>query len=198
VIPIPFTLTAQDALIVVDVQNDFTPGGALAVPAGDKIIPVINRFLPCFQHRVFTRDWHPPNHVSFSAKPEYRDLSWPPHCVQNTRGAEFHPDLQVAPDDKIVSKGDRPDIEALSGFQGTDLAAWLSGQGVKRVFVSGLATEFCVKNTALDAIRAGFETILVLDAARGIEKPKGSSQAAVQAMVQAGVKIATSRDLNCP
>jgi nicotinamidase/pyrazinamidase len=163
-------LDPHDALIVVDVQNCFCPGGSLGVPEGDEVVPVVNRLLPLFSHRAFTRDWHPPNHVSFAADPEFKDKSWPAHCVQNTQGAEFHPDLEVPSDALVVSKGDDPATEAYSGFQSTsqDLAGWLRERGVQRVFVTGLATDYCVRATSLDAKGAGFEVVLVEDAARGV------------------------------
>ncbi len=160
-----------DALIVVDVQNCFLPGGSLGVEEGDRVIPVINRLMPLFEHKVYTRDWHPPDHVSFAAEsPEYRDLSWPPHCVQNTEGAEFSTALDMVPDSLVVSKGDDPEREAYSGFQasGVELAAELRARGVERVFVTGLATDYCVRATALDAKKAGFAVVLVEDAVRGV------------------------------
>lgn len=191
----PMTPTTHDALLVVDVQNDFTPGGALAVPEGDEVVPVINRLLPGFALRVFTRDWHPPNHVSFSAAPEFRHLSWPPHCVQNTRGAEFHPGLAVGPQDWVVSKGDQPETEALSAFQGTDLAERLTRAGIRRVFVAGLATEYCVRRTAEDALRAGFAVVVIQDACRGIDSPAGSVPTALRELAAAGATLIASREV---
>lgn len=159
-----------DALIVVDVQNDFCPGGTLAVEGGDTVVPEINRLVPLFDHIVFTRDRHPADHLSFSDRPEYRDGSWPPHCVQGTEGAQFHPALKVPDGALIVSKGDDPDVEAYSGFQATsaDLVAWLRERGVERVFVAGLATDYCVAATSLDARRAGFDVFVLEDAVRGV------------------------------
>ena len=176
-----------DALIVVDVQNDFCPGGALAVAEGDLVVPVVNRLLPLFLHRVFTRDWHPPDHVSFADAPEFRDKSWPAHCVQNTPGAEFHPDLVVPPDALIVSKGDDPGREAYSGFQagGVDLAGWLNERGVRHVFITGLATDYCVRATALDARAAGFEVTVIEDAVRGVAPE--TTAAALRDLDRAGV-----------
>lgn len=180
---------------MVDVQNDFCPGGALAVAEGDLVVPVVNRLLPLFGHRVFTRDWHPPNHISFADPPEFRDRSWPPHCVQNTPGAAFHPDLVVPPDALIVSKGDDPDREAYSGFQagGIDLAGRLRERGVRRVFVTGLATDYCVRATALDARAAGFEVTLVEDAIRGVAPE--TTAAALRDLDEAGVARTTSVSL---
>lgn len=161
---------AADALVVVDVQRDFCPGGSLGVPEGDQIIPVINRLIPMFRHWVYTRDWHPPNHVSFSAKPEYRDLSWPPHAMQGTPGAAWCPGLEVPADAIIVSHGYDPNKESYSGFEGKelDLAAFLRARGVDRLFVTGLATDYCVRQTALDGRAAGFGVFLIEDAVRGI------------------------------
>jgi len=185
-------LHERDAIIVVDVQNDFCPGGALAVAEGDLVVPVVNRLLPFFRHRAFTRDWHPPDHVSFADTPEFRDKSWPPHCVQHTPGAAFHPDLVVPPDALVVSKGDDPEREAYSGFQagGVNLAEWLRVRGVRRVFVTGLATDYCVRATALDARAAGFEVTLVEDATRGVAPE--STAAALRDLDQAGVARTTS------
>ena len=185
----------RDALIVVDVQNDFCPGGSLAVAEGDLVVPVVNRLLPLFRHRVFTRDWHPPDHVSFADLPEFRDKSWPAHCVRDTPGAAFHPDLIVPPDALIVSKGDDPEREAYSGFQagGTDLAAWLRGHDVRRVFVTGLAADYCVRATALDALAAGFEVVLIEDATRGVAPE--TTAAALLDLDQAGVARTTSAAL---
>jgi nicotinamidase/pyrazinamidase len=189
------TITAQDALIVVDVQNDFMPGGSLGVDEGDVVVPLINRLVPLFEHVVYTRDWHPVDHVSFDDPPEYRDGSWPAHCVQGTRGAEFHRDLKVADGSLIVSKGDDPRAEAYSGFQATsvDLAGWLREHGIERLMVAGLATDYCVRATALDAVRAGFEVRLVEDAVRGVAAD--SSRDAFEEMRRAGVGFTTAVSL---
>ncbi len=191
----PLTITSSDALIVVDMQNDFMPGGTLAVSGGDEVIPLINRLLAVFPTRVFTRDWHPLDHTSFAVSPAFKDGSWPAHCVQETRGAEFHPDLESGSADKIVSKADRPDKEAYSGFVDTDLAPWLKQRNIQRVFVTGVAMEYCVKATALDALRAGFEVWLIQDAVRGVNQPPGSGEKTVQAMQAAGVNLTSSREL---
>ncbi|MBN1320673.1 MAG: nicotinamidase [Thermoleophilia bacterium] len=161
---------AHDALIVVDVQNDFCPGGSLAVPDGDAVIPVINRIVPFFGRWIYTRDWHPADHSSFSDLPEYRDGSWPPHCVQGTPGSDWCKALDMPMNAILVTKGDDPGQEAYSGFQvkRLDLAAFLHGHDVERVFITGLATEYCVRQTALDALTAGFTVYLVEDAVRGI------------------------------
>lgn len=184
-----------DALIVVDVQNDFCPGGPLAVKAGDEVIPVINRLIPNFHHVVFTRDWHPPDHISFSGNPRFVDKSWPPHCVAGTPGAQLNSGLQVPADTLIVNKGTDRDKEAYSGFQDTGLARMLGEKGVKRVFVCGLATDYCVKNTALDAVLSGFQTAVIEDAIRGVDIPEGSAAAALKEMRRAGIQIVPSSDL---
>lgn len=156
------------ALIVVDVQNDFCPGGALAVPEGDQVVPVVNALARAFARRgrpvVATQDWHPADHVSFRE----RGGPWPPHCVQGTPGADLHPELRREPITHVVRKAYRPDQEAYSGFQGTGLAELLRGLGVEEVYVCGVATDYCVNATALDAARAGFRTAVVEDATRPV------------------------------
>lgn len=161
---------AHDALIVVDVQADFCQGGALPVPDGDAVIPVINRILPMFGRWFYTRDWHPADHVSFSAQPEYSDMSWPPHAVQGTPGAGWCKGLEMPMNAILVSKGDNPQREAYSGFQNTqfDLAQFLKLRKVERVFICGLALDYCVRQTSLDAVAAGFTVYLIEDATRGI------------------------------
>ena len=187
-------LSAADALIVVDMQNDFMPGGTLGVAGGDAIVPLINRLAEGFKTRVFSRDWHPVNHISFSPKPEYKDLSWPAHCVQKTPGAEFHPALNVKLADLIVDKAFLPDRENYSAFEDSDLTAWLQGRGIQRVFICGLALDYCVKATALDAVRKGFRCFVLLDAVRAVHTPEGSN-AAVAAMRLAGVEMIFSHEM---
>lgn len=185
-----------DALIVVDVQNCFLPGGSLGVEGGDEVVPVINELIPHFEHHIFTRDWHPENHVSFAKdRPEFRDLSWPPHCVQNTEGAQFSSQLNLPPDALVVSKGTDPDREAYSGFQATevDLAQELRSRGVTRVFVTGLAADYCVRATALDARKAGFDVVLVRDATRGVAPE--TTERAFRQMEDAGVNIVSSNEI---
>jgi nicotinamidase/pyrazinamidase len=184
----------SDALIVVDVQNDFLPGGSLAVKDGDQVVPVLNALMDKFKVRVFTRDWHPEGHVSFAAAPRFSDQSWPRHCVRNTPGGAFASRLKVPKDAIIVSKGTVKDQEAYSGFQGTDLARGLKARGVKRVFVGGLATDYCVKATVLDAIKNGFAALLIRDAARGVDVPPGTAQKAVEEMEKAGAGIVNSAE----
>jgi len=185
----------NDAIIVVDVQNDFLPGGSMGVKDGDAVVPVINRLLPFFKTRVFTRDWHPEDHVSFSSAPQFTDMSWPPHAVRGTKGAEYHPELQVPEDAIIVSKAPEKDKEAYSGFQATDLAGQLGDKGVKRVFVGGVATDYCVKFTVEDALKEGFETYVVEDACRAVDVPEGNGQAALDDMKKQGAKLITSSDI---
>jgi nicotinamidase/pyrazinamidase len=181
----------RDALIIVDLQNDFCPGGALPVPTGHEVILPIN---PLLQHRwlsVATRDWHPADHCSF--KP--RGGPWPPHCVQQTLGAELHPELDATKIKLIIQKGSHPDQEAYSGFQGTGLAHILRDKGVKRVVLCGLATDYCVRATAHDALQEGFEVIVLEDAIRGVEVNTGDCQRTIQELRQAGAQMAVSADL---
>jgi nicotinamidase/pyrazinamidase len=176
----------RDALIVVDVQNDFCSGGSLPVPDGDQVIPSLNALLRranCFI--AATRDWHPEDHCSFTAQ----GGPWPVHCVADTWGADFHPALDRSRLQLIVSTATAPDQEAYSGFQGTSLAEILRDRGVERVLVGGLATDYCVKATALDARREGFEVIILEDAIRGVEVNPGDSDRALDEMRQAGCAI---------
>jgi nicotinamidase/pyrazinamidase len=152
-----------DALIVVDIQCDFCPGGALAVPDGDAVVPAINRLLALTDWlAIATRDWHPGDHCSFVTQGGI----WPVHCVAETPGAAFHPALETARIQAVVSKATTREAEAYSGFQGTDLAAQLDARAVRRLFIVGLATDYCVKATALDARRAGFAVVVLEDAMR--------------------------------
>lgn len=191
-------LSRDDALIIVDVQRDFCPGGALPVPAGDKVVPILNEYIRLFgkaNARTFaTRDWHPLNHVSFKEK----GGPWPPHCIQNSEGAKFHPNLQLPADTYTVSKAMDPSKESYSGFDGTPLDALLNQKGVKRVFVGGLATDYCVKNTALDAIERGYETILLLDAVKGINAKPDDAEKAIYAMIAKGAEAAILKDFPEP
>lgn len=185
----------SDALVVVDVQRDFCPGGALAVTGGDAIVPVINQLTPRFQRQVFTRDWHPANHCSFSSAPRWVDGSWPAHCVQDTAGAEFHPDLVVPSSALVLNKATVAEKDAYSGFDGTNLADDLRRLTVRRVFVCGLATDYCVRATALDALQNGFSVALIEDACRGVDNPAGAVTQAISEMTTAGVTALQSRDL---
>lgn len=184
-----------DALIVVDVQRDFCPGGALAVRDGDAVVPAINRILPQFQHRFFTRDWHPQNHCSFSPNPRFADQSWPMHCVRESEGAAFPSQLIVPSDAVVVDKGTHPEREAYSGFEDTDLAELLRRRGIQRIFVCGLATDYCVKATALDGLKNGLQVIVVEDACRGVDVPPGTVAQAIEAMQRAGIEFCMSGDL---
>ncbi len=179
-----------DALIVVDVQNDFMPGGALPVPDGDKVVEPLNRYIDLFERNgnpvFFTRDWHPENHISFKG---YGGI-WPPHCVQDTEGAKFHPDLKIPLDNKfIISKGTSRDFDAYSGFQGTILNDLLKERGIKRVFVGGVATDYCVKNTVLGALNLGYQTFVLEDAIKGVDVNKGDSDKALENMLSKGAVI---------
>lgn len=180
-----------DALIVVDLQNDFLPGGALGVPQGDLVVPVIGRYLRLFHQRglpIFaTRDWHPPRHISFRE----RGGAWPPHCIAGTTGAAFAPGLRLPPGTTVISKADEPDRDAYSAFQGTDLAARLRTSGTSRVFVGGLATDYCVLETVKDAIEAGFEAVLLSDACRAVNVSPGDGAAAEDEMRRRGAGFTT-------
>ena len=185
---------ARDALVIVDVQNDFCPRGALGVPEGDRVVPVLNRYLERFAARgawVFvSRDWHPQETAHFKSGGGV----WPPHCVQGTAGAEFHPDLVLPPETTLVSKGMDPKSDAYSCFQaqtedGSPFAAELSARGVSRLFIGGLATDYCVKSTVLDGVRAGFDLIVLEDAIAAVDLTPGDGERAVTAMRAAGARV---------
>lgn len=188
-------ITDDSALIVVDVQNDFCPGGALPVPEGDKVVPVLNRYIHKFTERglpvYFTRDWHPEGHVSFKAQGGI----WPPHCIQGTEGARFHSGLFISSTAVIVSKGMSPRADAYSGFQGTDLHDQLKRRGIRRLFIGGLATDYCVKSTVLDALKKGFEAVLLSDGSKGVDVNPGDSERATEEMVKEGAIKITLRDI---
>ena len=193
------------ALIIVDVQNDFCPGGALPVPEGDAVVPVINRVQPGYDLVVATQDWHPANHGSFAANHPGRAVGdqivlaglpqtlWPVHCVQNTPGAAFHPGLNLNRIARVFRKGTDQAIDSYSGFfdnghrAATGLADFLRDRGVEEVHVCGLATDYCVKYTALDAVELGFRTALLADACRGVELHPGDVQRAIEEMQRRGV-----------
>jgi len=183
------------ALIIVDVQNDFCPGGSLAVPRGDEVVPVINDLIQRFREKaqliVATRDWHPEEHCSF----RLQGGPWPPHCIRGTEGARFHHDLNLDEQVLIISKGTQPDREAYSGFEGTDLQEKLQKAGVDQVYVCGLATDYCVKATALDARQGGFKTTVVTDAIRGVDVKEGDSQRALGEMKGKGIDLLLSREV---
>ena len=201
------------AFIIVDVQNDFTPGGALAVREGDQIIPVINELQAKFELIVATQDWHPADHSSFAAQHagckigDVIDLDgvpqimWPTHCVENTFGAEFHKNLDRQRISKVIPKGTDRAIDSYSGFfdnghrKSTALDAYLKEKHVSRVFICGLATDYCVKFTAIDAFELGYETSVVVDAVRGVELQEGDVARSLHDMQQLGIKLVDSRDI---
>jgi nicotinamidase/pyrazinamidase len=177
-----------DALIAVHVQNDFVPGGRLPVSEGDAVIPVMNRWIARFHALglpiVATRDWHPANHCSFVEQ----GGPWPPHCVAGSPGAAFHPQLVLPADAVVVSQATDPAHEAYSGFQGTDLGERLRAMGVTRLFIGGLATDYCVRETVLDARKEGFDVVLLEDAVRAVEVQRGDGARALEAMRAAGAR----------
>ena len=184
--------TETDALIVVDVQNTFCPGGTLPVREGDAVVAPLNAVMPLFPGRVWaTQDWHPGDHCSFAAQ----GGPWPPHAVQNTADAALHPGLDVGAVTHVVRKGTRADRDAYSGFDGTDLAERLRAAGVRRVFVGGLATDYCVKATALDARAAGFDVAVLADASRAVDVSPGDGEKALKAMEAAGCALTTTREI---
>lgn len=182
------TLTAQDALLIVDVQNDFLPGGALAVPAGDAVIAPLNRWIERFRAAglpiIASRDWHPVDHCSFSPQ----GGPWPPHCIAGSAGAAFAAALALPDDAWVISKATAKDAEAYSAFAGTDLDTRLQGRGIRRLFVGGLATDYCVKNTVLDALRLGYAVRLLTDAIRAVDVRPGDGERALAEMAAAGAE----------
>ncbi len=188
-----------DALIIIDVQNDFCPGGSLAVTGGDEVVPVLNQYIEQFTRAglpIFaTRDWHPENSRHF----KIHGGLWPPHCIQGTQGAEFRADLALPHDAVIVSAGMAPHEEGYSGFEGRDkngvgLGELLRASGVERIFVGGLATDYCVKETVLDALKQGFKVVLLQDAVRGVNLRAGDSERAIAEMVRAGASTTSPGD----
>ncbi len=203
----------MNALILVDLQNDFLPGGALAVPRGDDVLPLANRLQSRFPLVIATQDWHPANHASFAANHPGRQpgdvidlhglpqVLWPVHCVQNTSGADFAPSLERQRIQSVFQKGTDPEIDSYSGFfdnghrKSTGLGDYLREVGVQHVTLLGLATDYCVKATALDARTLGFATTLVVDACRGVELTPGDCERAIEEMRRADVRIITSDQL---
>src|SRR5215471_4981514 len=186
----------SDALVLVDIQNDFCPGGALAVPEGDQIVVVVNRIAPLFSYVAATEDWHPENHISFKEQ----DGPWPPHCVQGTMGAELHPALDRSGIDLIVRKGNRPDRDTFEGLQalnesGDSLDEILKSKGVDSIYVAGLATDYCVKATVLDALKKGFRVFAVTDAMRAVNPQPGDDARALEEMKAAGADLLTSQQV---
>jgi nicotinamidase/pyrazinamidase len=186
----------NSALILVDMQNDFCPGGALAVAEGDQTITVVNRLMPHFDLVVSTQDWHPANHISFAA----RGGPWPPHCVQGTFGAELHPQLKTDKISYYFRKATTPDKDAYSEFEGTDEQARplndvLHKLGVKRLYVAGLATDYCVKATVLDALKLGYDVYAITDGMRAVNvKPEDGAEALAE-MKSRGAHLITSGEL---
>lgn len=206
--------TTMKSLILVDIQNDFIPGGALAVPFGDEVVPVANRLQKLFDLVVATQDWHPENHGSFAANHpgknpgEVIDLNgldqvlWPVHCVQNTTGAEFVSDLDTSSVLKVFQKGTVPELDSYSGFfdnglrNATGLGDYLTGQGIHDVYLMGLATDYCVKFSALDAVRLGYKTYLIRDGCRGVDLVSGDVERSLSEMREAGVEVIDSMDID--
>ncbi len=207
--------SATDALLVIDLQNDFCPGGALAVAGGDDIVPAINSLAQKFAHVILTQDWHPPVHISFaSAHPGAQPYSaidasygsqtlWPDHCVQNTQGAAFHPGLSIPQAELILRKGFRANIDSYSAFLENDhttptgIAGYLRERGLTRLFLCGLAYDFCVRFSAIDGTALDFECLVLEDATRAVKLP-GSVDATDQAFEEAGIQRIQSADILAP
>ena len=171
------------ALMIVDLQNDFCPGGALPAPEGDKVVPVINKLMKTFDHIIASKDWHPEDSVHFTR--------WPKHCIKNTKGAEFHPDLNTENIDFVFLKGTEGEDDGYSAFDATNenFIEYLKRNHITDLYVTGLTTEFCVKETALDAARHDFNTFVVRDAVEGVKAKKGDEQEALAEMEAEGVKL---------
>ncbi|HOJ49418.1 MAG TPA: bifunctional nicotinamidase/pyrazinamidase [Spirochaetota bacterium] len=197
----------MNCLVIIDVQNDFCKGGALEVKGGDNIVPTINKISPYFDKVIATKDWHPINHISFAdthKKKVYDTINingvtqvlWPVHCVQATKGADFHPELDTRPIDIIIHKGTSPDIDSYSAFFENDkntetgLHYYLKGLKINDVYFVGLATDFCVFYSAMDSIRLGFNTYVIVDATKGVDV-NGSLDFSIKSMKEAGIKIIT-------
>jgi nicotinamidase/pyrazinamidase len=190
------------ALLIVDVQNDFCPGGALGVQNGDRIVPILNRYIERFAQAgmpIFvTRDWHPPMTTHFNTAGGV----WPPHCIQGSKGAEFHPDLRISNEAIILSKGTAVDEDSYSAFaaadaRGVPLQDLLRQRGIERIYVGGLATDYCVKETVLEGLMQGFEVVLLQDAVCGVNLQPEDSARAIDAMVKAGVTVASTVENFC-
>lgn len=189
------TIQRGDALVVVDVQNDFLPGGALPVPEGDRVIAPLNRAIELFRRRglpvFFTRDWHPPEHCSFREQ----GGPWPPHCIAESHGARFAASLDVPPEASVISKAATTEKDAYSGFEGTDLEKRLRDGQVGRIAVGGLATDYCVLNTVRDGLRLGFKVLLLEDAVRAVNVQAEDGSRALAEMRLLGAEIITSESL---
>jgi nicotinamidase/pyrazinamidase len=179
------------ALLIIDFQNDFCPGGALAVEEGDRIAEPIKRLAVEYDHVFATRDWHPPDHASF----ETQGGPWPVHCVQGTRGAELHPSMKDIETDAVVDVGREREDEGYSGFEKSSLAELMRERGIEEVAVCGLATDYCVRASTIDACREGFDTTVVTDAIRAVNVDPGDGERAIEEMQRAGAKTATSDEI---
>jgi nicotinamidase-related amidase len=184
------------ALVLVDIQNDFCPGGALAVAEGDQIVEVVNRLIPQFALVISTQDWHPANHISFKE----RGGPWPPHCVQGTRGAELHPALDTGRIASYFRKASSQDKDAYSEFEGVDemgrtLDEMLKSHNVSKVYVAGLATDYCVLATVLDGLKNGYEVYAITDAVRAVNVEPGDGRKALEQMAREGARLVTSGEV---
>ncbi len=180
------SLEERSVLVIVDIQLDFCAGGAIPVPNGDSVVPVLNKYLKLFNSAgaliVATRDWHPASHSSFKSNGGV----WPAHCVMNTKGARFHPDLSLPRDVIVVSKGEFPDDSSYSNFERTSLLSNLRDRKTENVYIGGLATDYCVRATVIDSVKLGFTTYLLSDASRGVDVNHGDSTRAISEMVNLG------------
>lgn len=203
----------QKALLVVDVQNDFCPGGSLAIKQGDEIIPVINKLMTKFPLVIGTQDWHPANHLSFAANHKGKkplniinlqgieQVLWPNHCVQGSRGADFHHQLNTVGFNLIIRKGSNPQLDSYSAFYENDkktqtgLSGYLKGLTISQLYLCGLAMDYCVFYSAMDAVNQGFSVFVIEDACRGVDFPTGSMRKALQTMQQSGIHIINSKEV---
>ncbi len=204
---------SEAVLLVIDVQNDFCPGGRLPVREGDRVVPVINRIMGAFSQVIATQDWHPADHISFASNHEGKrafdtitvygieQVLWPDHCVKGTEGADFHPALDADHFRLILRKGTNSLLDSYSAFfendrkTSTGLSSYLKGLGIHRVYLCGLAADVCVFYSAMDAVRAGFDTFFISDAARGVDVPAGNVEKTGREMEKAGVTIIDSSDI---
>jgi nicotinamidase/pyrazinamidase len=209
----PIQITSTDVLLIIDPQQDFCAGGQLAVPDGDAVIPLINQIATRFDHVILTQDWHPANHISFAASHPgarlYDQITldygpqtlWPDHCVQATAGAEFHPGLNIPQIELILRKGFRPQIDSYSAFVENDkttptgLAGYLRERGFKRIFMAGLAYDYCVRYSAIDAIQAGFQAVVIEDATRAVNLPNSVAETRGE-FAQTGVQQITAAEFS--
>lgn len=207
-------MDAESAFVAIDVQNDFCPGGALAVKDGDLVVALINAIAPRFRISAVTQDWHPRSHVSFaSAHPGqglYSEIQvegivqtlWPDHCVAGSPGASFHPALDLNPYRLILRKGTDIRLDSYSmfiendGTTTTGLDEWLTAHGIREIWLSGLATDYCVLNSALDAVRSGYRVVILEDAVRAVDVPEGNRERALSSMLKAGCRFAKSSDVS--